>query len=102
MSKYTTELRYICETLAGLKESKGYPSVDENKIKVGTLEVSLENGNPIFDFIKQMLPQVKKSSILNVTKDTFEGKYNVDFSDPLLNNDPNEWAIKNAEILDGI
>ena len=24
MSKYTTELRFICETLAGLKESVGY------------------------------------------------------------------------------
>lgn len=29
MSKYTTEVRYICETDAGLKESKGYDSVDE-------------------------------------------------------------------------
>jgi hypothetical protein len=27
MSKYTTELRYICESLAGLSESKGYNSV---------------------------------------------------------------------------
>lgn len=29
MSKYTTELRYICETLAGYDESKGFSSVDE-------------------------------------------------------------------------
>lgn len=29
MSKYTTEVRYICETDAGLKESKGYDSVNE-------------------------------------------------------------------------
>lgn len=29
MSKYTTELRYICEYEAGLDESKGYNSVDE-------------------------------------------------------------------------
>lgn len=29
MSKYTTELRYICETFAGLSESKGYESIDE-------------------------------------------------------------------------
>ena len=27
MSKYTTELRYICETEAGLKESKGYDDI---------------------------------------------------------------------------
>lgn len=29
MSKYTTELRYICEVEAGYDESKGYNSVDE-------------------------------------------------------------------------
>ena len=29
MSKYTTEVRYICETYAGLDESVDYPSVDE-------------------------------------------------------------------------
>lgn len=29
MSKYTTELRYICETLAGYDESKGFANVDE-------------------------------------------------------------------------
>lgn len=29
MSKYTTELRYICETEAGLEESKGFSSVEE-------------------------------------------------------------------------
>lgn len=28
MSKYTTEVRYICETAYGLKESEGYESVD--------------------------------------------------------------------------
>ena len=28
MSKYTTEVRYICETNAGLKESKGYDDVE--------------------------------------------------------------------------
>lgn len=28
MSKYTTEVRYICETLAGLDESKGYDEVE--------------------------------------------------------------------------
>ena len=29
MSKYTTEVRYICETYAGLTESEGYDSIDE-------------------------------------------------------------------------
>ena len=29
MSKYTTEVRYICETAANLPESKGYSSIDE-------------------------------------------------------------------------
>ena len=29
MSKFTTELRYICETYAGYSESKGYANVDE-------------------------------------------------------------------------
>ena len=29
MSKYTTEVRYICETYAGLEESAGYDSVEE-------------------------------------------------------------------------
>ena len=28
MSKYTTEVRYICETYAGLSESSGYSDVD--------------------------------------------------------------------------
>ena len=29
MSKYTTEVRYICESYAGLTESEGYDSIDE-------------------------------------------------------------------------
>ena len=29
MSKYTTEVRFICENFAGLEESKGYDKVDE-------------------------------------------------------------------------
>ena len=29
MSKYTTEVRYICETYAGLTESEGYDSIEE-------------------------------------------------------------------------
>ena len=41
MSKYTTEVRYICETNAGLKESKGYKSV---------AEVIANSRTKIFDF----------------------------------------------------
>lgn len=41
MSKYTTEVRYICETMAGLTESEGYNSINE----------IIENAVPhIFDF----------------------------------------------------
>ena len=41
MSKYTTEVRFICEDYAGLTESKGYDSVDE----------IIESARPkIFDF----------------------------------------------------
>ena len=29
MSKYTTELRYICESLADLSESEGYDQTEE-------------------------------------------------------------------------
>lgn len=47
MSKYTTELRFICETNAGLTESKGYNSINE------ILESCRENifnfDFPIFD-----------------------------------------------------
>lgn len=47
MSKYTTELRFICETNAGLVESKGYNSINE------ILESCRENifnfDFPIFD-----------------------------------------------------
>lgn len=41
MSKYTTEVRYICETNAGLKESKGYNSV---------AEIIANSRTKIFDF----------------------------------------------------
>ena len=29
MSKYTTEVRFICESYAGLNESVGYAGIDE-------------------------------------------------------------------------
>lgn len=41
MSKYTTELRFICETAAGLSESKGFNNVD------GIIEAARKK---IFDF----------------------------------------------------
>lgn len=47
MSKYTTEVRYICETYAGLKESEGYDKVDEI-IDVARTKV-FDFDYPIFD-----------------------------------------------------
>ena len=47
MSKYTTELRYICETLAGLSESVGYAAIEE-AIK-NCLPKVFDFNFPIFD-----------------------------------------------------
>lgn len=47
MSKYTTEVRYICETAYGLKESKGADSVDE--IINGCLDKVFNFNFPMFD-----------------------------------------------------
>ena len=47
MSKYTTELRYICETLAGLDESAGYDDVDS--IITSALPSLFSFNFPIFD-----------------------------------------------------
>lgn len=41
MSKYTTEVRYICETYAGLSESVGYDKVEE---------IIAKSRNKVFDF----------------------------------------------------
>lgn len=47
MSKYTTEVRYICENAYGLSESKGESSV--NKIIAGSWEKIFDNTWEIFD-----------------------------------------------------
>ena len=47
MSKYTTELRYICETLAGKTSSEGYNSVDE--IITTAMPLLFDFDFPIFD-----------------------------------------------------
>lgn len=47
MSKYTTEVRFICETYAGLTESTGYD--DENKIIEQSREKVFSFDFPIFD-----------------------------------------------------
>ena len=47
MSKYTTELRYICESLAGYDESQGFDEVDEILRKSAPLVFSFNY--PIFD-----------------------------------------------------
>lgn len=47
MSKYTTELRFICENMAGLTESKGYNNIDEI---ISAARPQIFNFNyPIFD-----------------------------------------------------
>lgn len=56
MSKYTTELRYICETLAGLQTSKGY-----NDTKT-IIDVSRQE---IFDFEYPIYDQSYKSVLEN-------------------------------------
>ncbi len=47
MSKYTTELRYICETLAGLSESVGYAAIEE--VIKNCLPKVFDFNFPIFD-----------------------------------------------------
>lgn len=47
MSKYTTEVRYICETAAGLVDSEGYSSIDE--ILTTAAPVIFNFDYPIFD-----------------------------------------------------
>lgn len=47
MAKYTTELRYICESLAGYEENKGYASVSD---VISNSRAKIFNFNyPIFD-----------------------------------------------------
>lgn len=47
LSKYTTEVRYICENAAGYKESKGYADVD--KIIEDSIDYVFSFDFPIFD-----------------------------------------------------
>lgn len=47
MSKYTTEVRYICETAAGYEESKGFADVD--KIIEDSIDSIFSFDFPIFD-----------------------------------------------------
>ena len=48
MSKYTTEVRFICENYAGLSESKGYADVD-NILEASYQKIFDVNDIPIFD-----------------------------------------------------
>ena len=47
MSKYTTEVRYICETLAGLSESVGYADIEQ--VIMNCLPKVFDFNFPIFD-----------------------------------------------------
>ena len=57
MSKYTTEVRYICETAAGLKASTGYMSV--NQIVEKALPSVFDFPFPIFDESYRILLEKK-------------------------------------------
>lgn len=57
MSKYTTEVRFICETAAGLKDSAGYTSV--NKIITAALPKVFDFDFPIFDETYRSLLETK-------------------------------------------
>lgn len=59
MSKYTTELRYVCETLAGLSESEGYNSVDN--IIENSYAKLFDFDFPIFD--EEYRPELEKKII---------------------------------------
>ncbi|MBP3887244.1 MAG: hypothetical protein J6F30_06280 [Cellulosilyticum sp.] len=59
MSKYTTELRYICEVLAGLDESEGYNSVDD--IIENSYDKVFDFDYPIFD--EEYRPVLEKKII---------------------------------------
>lgn len=48
MSKYTTEVRYICESMAGLTESEGFNSIDKILSK-STVKKIFNFDYPIFD-----------------------------------------------------
>ena len=68
MSKYTTELRYICEMEANLSESKGYDDVDE----IITLAApKIFNNFPIFDEAYR-LPLEKKILMHYYTREISE------------------------------
>lgn len=47
MSKYTTEVRFICETAAGFTESQGYNKIDQ--VIAGCLSSVFDFDFPIFD-----------------------------------------------------
>jgi hypothetical protein len=59
MSKYTTELRYVCESLAGLSQSEGYNSVDD--IINNSYEKLFDFEYPIFD--EEYRPVLEKKII---------------------------------------
>ena len=49
MSKYTTEVRFICETLAGLTESEGFDSIDD--IIEKSKQIKVKYSKDIINFI---------------------------------------------------
>lgn len=60
MSKYTTELRFICEMASGLDESKGYNDIEEI---VTTAAPHIFNDYPIFD--EEYRPILEKKILMH-------------------------------------
>ena len=67
MSKYTTELRFICETLANLNESVGYDGGDVTKI----------------DSVKEVI-EASRQSIFNFDYPIFDQNYKVTLETKIL------------------
>lgn len=60
MSKYTTELRYVCEMASGLDTSKGYDDIEEI---VTTAAPNIFNDYPIFD--EEYRPVLNKKILMH-------------------------------------
>ena len=58
MSRYTTEVRYICESLAGLDKSVGYSNVNE------VIEKSRNKIFPSFEIFDESYRPVLETKIL--------------------------------------
>ena len=71
-----------------------------NELRIDGIPVEADSS--IINKLKSLLPvRPQKSDIVTITSIKFEGKA-VDFDDATLINDPNKWALNNAEKLGGV